>query len=92
MPGRVPFSSGGKAVTGQVYTQTFSTAGRTHANRTSSAVATTSATSVTPFGYTTQAQADALVTAINAVRADLANTAGLLNALIDDLQSVGIIN
>jgi hypothetical protein len=33
------------------------------------AVATTAATSVTPFGYTTQAQADAIVTLVNEMRA-----------------------
>lgn len=94
MPGRVPFSSGsgGKPVTGQAYVQTFATADRTHAARTSLAVATTGASNVTPFGFTTAAQANAIVTAINALRDDLADTAALLNALIDDLQSVGVVN
>lgn len=72
------------------YVQTFSTADRTHAARTSSAVVTTAATDTTPFGYS-EAQANAIVAAVNAVRADLADTAALLNALIDDLQTLGLI-
>lgn len=35
------------------------------------AVATTAATSATPFGYTTAAQADAIVTLVNELRAAL---------------------
>lgn len=73
------------------YTQTFSTADKTHAARTSSAVATTASTQTIPFGYTSQAQADAIVAAINAVRADLADTAAVVNALIDDLQALGLV-
>lgn len=72
------------------YTQTFSTADKTHAARTSAATATTAATNVSPYGYS-QAQADAIVTNLNAVRADLADTAAVLNSLIDDLQALGLI-
>lgn len=72
-----------------VITQTFATADATHAARTSAATAVTAATDVTPFGYTTQAQADAIVTNLNAVRADLADTAALLNFVIDGLQAAG---
>lgn len=35
------------------------------------AVATTGATNTTPYGYTTQAQADAIVTLVNEMRATL---------------------
>jgi UDP-N-acetyl-D-mannosaminuronic acid transferase (WecB/TagA/CpsF family) len=35
------------------------------------AVATTASTSTTPFGYTTQAQADAIVTLVNEMRATI---------------------
>lgn len=73
--------------TGEI-TQTFSTADATHAARTSSAVATTAAINVAPYGYS-QAQADAIPAAINAVRADLADTAALLNYVIDRLQAAG---
>ena len=72
------------------YTQTFATADKTHAARTAAAVVTTAATNVAPYGYS-QAQADAIVTAINAVQVDLADTAQLLNSLIDDLQALGLV-
>lgn len=73
------------------YTQTYSTASRTMPNLTSAAVATTGATAVTPFGYTTAAQADAIVTAINAIRADVDNTRKVVNQILDDLQSYGLL-
>jgi len=73
------------------YTQTFSTADKTHAARTSAATATTASTQTTPWGFSTQAQADAIVTNLNAVRADLDDTAQLLNSVIDDLQALGLV-
>lgn len=73
------------------YTQTFSTASRTVANNTSSAVATTASTNVAPFGYTTSAQADAIVTAINALRTDVDNAKKAINQVIDDMQTYGIL-
>jgi len=68
------------------YTQTFSATARTHTDLTSNAVATTPATAVTPFGYS-QAQADAITTAINATRVDVDALKKLVNAVIDDLQA-----
>lgn len=73
------------------YTQTYSTATRTHNNVTSSSVATTAATNVAPFGYTTAAQADAIPVAINAVAADLLNLKQLVNQMLDDLQGYGLL-
>jgi hypothetical protein len=73
------------------YTQTYSTASKTHPNGTSSAVATTASTTTTPWGYTTQAQADAVPVAINAVRTDLDNLKQLVNSVIDDLQALGLV-
>ena len=73
------------------YTQTYSTATKTQSNITSAAVTTTAATNVAPFGYTTAAQADAIVTAVNALRTDLANVKQVLNAVIDDLQALGLV-
>lgn len=72
------------------YTQTYSTADRTHANLTSSAVVTTAATSDTPFGFS-EAQANAIVAAINALRTDLLDTKQLVNSVIDDLQALGLL-
>jgi len=72
------------------YTQTYSTASKTNPNVTTTAVDTTASTQVTPYGYSTSAQADAIPTQINALQADLLATKKLLNALIDDLQSLGL--
>lgn len=70
------------------YTQTYATATRTHNNVTSSAVVTTAAT-LAAYGFT-QAQADAIPVAINAVAADLLNLKQLVNSLIDDGQAYGL--
>lgn len=70
------------------YTQTYATATRTHNNVTSSAVATTAAT-LAAYGYT-QAQADAIPVAINAIAADLLNLKQLVNSMIDDQQANGL--
>lgn len=70
-------------------TQTYATASRTHAAPTAAAVATTAATNITPFGFA-QAQADAIVAAVNALVVDVANVKQVLNAVIDDLQGLGL--
>lgn len=72
------------------YVQTYAAASKTNPNPTAVSVATTAATNVTPFGYSTAAQADALVTAVNALITDLAATKQLLNQVIDDLQATGL--
>lgn len=81
----------GSSLQASAYTQTYSTATKTHSNMTSAAVTTTAATNVSPYGYTTQAQADAIVTAINALRNDVINLKGVVNSLIDDLQAYGLV-
>jgi hypothetical protein len=73
------------------FTQTYSTATKTHSNPTATSVATAASTNIAPFGYTTTAQADAIVTAINALIVDVANIKGVLNAVIDDGQAVGLL-
>lgn len=55
-----------------------------------SAVAGTAATNSTPYGYS-QAQADAIVTNINALRVDVLATVALVNKLRTDLVELGII-
>lgn len=72
------------------YTQAYATADRTHANPTAVAVATTPATNVVPYGFT-QAQADAILAAVNALIVDLADVKQLVNAVIDDLQAQRIL-
>lgn len=70
------------------YTQTYATAARVNPAATALAVATTPAALVS-YGYT-QAQADAIPVAINALEADLLAMKKLVNALIDDSQAIGI--
>jgi hypothetical protein len=70
------------------YTQTYSTADKTHAAAAQTAVATTGATAVAPFGYTTAAQANDIVTQLNNARTDILEVKQLVNAVIDDLQAI----
>lgn len=72
------------------YTQTYSTADKTHANFTSADLATTAATQTTPWGFASQAQADAIATQFNALRVDVADLKQLVNSIIDDLQAYGL--
>jgi hypothetical protein len=72
-------------------TQTYSTAERTLANNTSSDMATTAATNVAPFGFSTQAQADAIATKFNLLRTDLDDLKQFVNAAVDDLQAYGLL-
>jgi hypothetical protein len=82
---------GNSASQPSAYTQTYSTATKTQSNISSSAVATTGATNIAPFGYTTAAQADDIITQLNKIRTDLANVKQVLNALIDDMQANGLV-
>jgi hypothetical protein len=80
------------------YTQTFSTADKTHATRTAGALtlAVGSSDGTLQDGTGTYSQTifnnnfQDVVTAYNALRADLADTAALVNAIIDDLQALGL--
>ena len=72
------------------YTQTYATASRTHSNLTAATVIA-SAVLVLPFGYSSSAQADNIVISVNNLVTDLTNVKNVLNQLIDDLQSVGIV-
>lgn len=56
----------------------------------SAAVATTASTSVAPFGYTTAAQADSLVTQINNLVTAVANMKVAIDAIRVDIQALGI--
>lgn len=72
------------------YTQTYATAARSVPAATQAAVATTAATALTPNGYSTSAQADAIVAAVNAAAADILALKKVVNALIDDLQALNL--
>ncbi len=80
------------------YTQTFSTADKTHAARTAAAlsvsVGTADGTVADVGGAFNQTTLNNnfrdVADAYNALRADLADTAALVNAIIDDLQALGL--
>ena len=63
---------------------------RTLAAATAVAPASTAATNVTPYGFTTAAQADAVRAGVSALITDVANIRGVLRQLLADLQSYGI--
>jgi hypothetical protein len=71
------------------YTMTYSTGSRTNSAPTAAAVATTAAT-LAAYGYT-QAQADSIPVAINALVADVLNLKQVLTQVIKDLQSYGLL-
>ena len=67
-------------------TQVYATADRTHANFTSADLAAFTGGII---GFLDAAERDNLRTQFNALRADVADVKQLLNALIDDQQSLG---
>ena len=73
------------------YTQTYATADKTINSTITAAVATTAATSTTPFGYTGAAQADDIVSNLNEARADILDLYQAVNAIVDDLQAYGLL-
>ena len=73
------------------YTQTYTTADKTHANITSADLATTAATQAAPFGFAGGAQADDIATQFNALRVDVLDLKQLVNSVIDDLQALGLV-
>ena len=84
--GRVGFYGVASVSQPAAYTQTYSTATRTHAAVTSAAVVDTNGT----FGFLAAADRTAIITAINAIRTDLANLKQVVNSVIDDRQADGL--
>ena|SRR3990172_4131118 len=72
------------------FTQTYSTATRTHANPAAASVAA-STVIITPFGLSSSAQMDNLVIAVNNLVSDMTNVKQVLNQVLDDLQNAGIL-
>lgn len=73
------------------YTQTYSTATRTHSNLVSTAVGTTGSTKTDPWGYETEDQANDIITQINNLRTDVENCKQVTNQILDDLQLFGLL-
>jgi len=74
------------------FTQTYSTADATHAASTFAAVAETASTQTTPWGFASQAQADAISVELNDLGDDVVDLKQLVNSLIDALQSIGLVS
>jgi hypothetical protein len=66
------------------YTKTYSTASRIVPVATFTDLVTTAATNVTPYGFTTAAQANAIATKVNALAADVLILKQLIVSLVDD--------
>lgn len=80
------------------YTQTYSTADKTHAARTASTLTVTDGVGTNDKtidaitdNASTIAAVQELAAAVNALIVDLADTAGVVNALVDDLQALGLV-
>jgi hypothetical protein len=72
------------------YTQTYSTASKTHAAVTQLACPA-GGTGAAAGGWSTAANRDLAIASINAARTDIANLKNLVNAVIDDLQALGLL-
>ena len=75
------------------YTQTYSTADKTHANPTAASVVTTGLVDAVTgnFAYDTAAQGDDVAVTINQIIVDVADIKQLVNSVIDDLQALGLL-
>ena len=73
------------------YIQTYSTADKTHALSTASAVSETASTQTSPYGYSTQAQANAICVELNDLMDDVVDLKQLIISVIDDLQVLGLV-
>jgi hypothetical protein len=87
-------ASGVASVSGNAYTQTYSTAARTVPEATVVAQVTTALVDAVTgnFAYDTAAQGEAIPVAINALAADLLALKKVVTALIDDLQTASIVD
>lgn len=73
------------------YTQTYATTSRTHANIVAVDPGAIASTSVTPVGFSSSADFNALRDAVrNVVNSDIPNIKQVLNSVIDDDQAVGL--
>jgi hypothetical protein len=83
---KIGFFGAAAVVQPTAYTQTYSTAAKTVPNATQASVTDTNGLA----GFLAAADRTALVTAVNAAGADILALKKVVNALIDDLQSLGL--
>jgi hypothetical protein len=86
--GKTSFYGATPIVKPSAYTQTYSTADKTHANFTSADIGAFTGGTV---GFLDAAERDNIRTQFNALRTDVADVKQLVNSLIDDLQSLGLV-
>ena len=89
---KLGFFNAAPVVRPAAYTQTYSTADKTHAASTFAAVVETASTSSTPYGYTTAAQANNICIELNDLADDVVDLKQLVNSVIDDLQTLGLVS
>jgi len=73
------------------YTQTYSTASRTVPNATWSSMGDLLAVQNTGWGATNEADFDKITTAVDQLGADVLALKKVVTAIVDDLQSMGIV-
>lgn len=73
------------------FTKTYSTANYTIPNATAVAVATTGATASSPYGYS-EAQANAIVTNLNALVADVLALKKVIVAVVNEMENDGMVH
>ena len=86
--GKICFFDVTPVVRPTAYTQTYSTADKTHANATSADIGAFTGGVV---GFLDAAERDNIRTQFNAVRVDLLDIKQLVNSVIDDLQALGLL-
>lgn len=72
------------------YTQTYTTASKTVPNATATA-STPTGTQTTPWGFSSEADFNAVATKANALITDVDNLRKVVTQIIDDLQSLGLL-
>lgn len=87
---KIGFFNSTPIVKGTAFTQTYSTASHTMPNDTATDMPT-GGTGTAAGGWSTAANRNAAIAAFAALRVDVDNTKQVLNALIDDLQALGLI-
>lgn len=88
---KIGFLGATPVVQGTAYTQTYSTGNKTVANPTATAIGDLGSTTTTPWGYDSEAHADSVHTAIDALIADNLDLRQAITSLIDDLQALGLV-
>lgn len=86
---KISFWGATPIVRGTAFTQTYSTSTHTHSNITATNPPA-GGTGATAGAYDTAAHRDALIASVTALIVDMANVKSVLNAVVDDLQAVGL--